>query len=120
MPNSRLLLKGKPFADTLQRYQSLFAEHGLDNTKVECVGRVTATSGHLDLYNRIDIALDPFPYNGTTTTCEALWMGVPVVTYAGRVHAARVGVSLLSNIQAEDWIALDEQAYVDTAISLGR
>jgi len=73
---------------------------------------------HLQLYNRIDIALDTFPYNGTTTTCEALWMGVPVITLAGRTHRSRVGASLLSNVDLEDFIAESVEDYVEKGVSL--
>jgi hypothetical protein len=72
----------------------------------------------LRLYDNVDIALDTFPYNGTTTTCEALWMGVPVVTRTGCWHAARVGATLLSSIGLESLAAQDDTAYIDTAVEL--
>jgi predicted O-linked N-acetylglucosamine transferase (SPINDLY family) len=66
----------------------------------------------------VDIALDPFPYNGTTTTCEALYMGVPVVTLAGTMHPGRVGASLLSCIGLPDLVAKDEDDYIRIAAAL--
>ncbi|MGD0465031.1 MAG: hypothetical protein ABSB74_21315, partial [Tepidisphaeraceae bacterium] len=74
--------------------------------------------GHLELYHRVDLALDTYPYHGTTTTCEALWMGVPVVSLAGRTHASRVGVSLLSNVGLPEFIARTPQQYVQIATGL--
>ncbi len=68
----------------------------------------------------MDIALDPFPYNGTTTTCEALWMGVPVVTLAGNRHASRVGASLLAQAGLPEWTAASRDDYVDIATQLAR
>jgi predicted O-linked N-acetylglucosamine transferase (SPINDLY family) len=73
---------------------------------------------HFDAYKRIDIALDTFPYNGTTTTCEAIWMGVPVVTFAGDRHVSRVGSSILTNVGLTECIATGHQAYVDLAVRL--
>jgi predicted O-linked N-acetylglucosamine transferase (SPINDLY family) len=70
------------------------------------------------MYQRVDLALDSFPYHGTTTTCEALWMGVPVLTLAGRCHAARVGVSILSNVGLQNLITTDVDAYVRLAADL--
>jgi predicted O-linked N-acetylglucosamine transferase (SPINDLY family) len=75
---------------------------------------------HLELYGRVDIALDSFPYNGTTTTCEALWMGVPVVTLRGDRHAGRVGASLLTQVGLMDWIAGSPEEYLEIAASLAQ
>lgn len=118
--DSRLVLKSKPFEDEAVRnyYLALFASAGVSPERLELVPYTPAVNSHLELYGRIDIALDPFPYNGTTTTCEALWMGVPVITLAGGTHAGRVGVSLLSQVGLAEFIALDEQAYVALAVEL--
>ena len=73
---------------------------------------------HLDLYSRIDICLDTFPYNGTTTTCEALWMGIPVVTLASDRHASRVGLSILNTIGLPQLIAHNSEEYVQKTMRL--
>ena len=73
---------------------------------------------HMNRYNSIDIALDPFPYNGTTTTLDALWMGVPVITLEGASHVGRVGVSQMSNLGLQEMIAHNQNEYVDIAVSL--
>jgi protein O-GlcNAc transferase len=119
LPESRLLLKGKPFADAATRalYLGRLAERGVAPERVELAAWLP-DQAHLALYDRIDIALDPFPYNGTTTTCQALWMGVPVVALRGDRHASRVGASLLTQIGLTDLIADSVEAYVETAIAL--
>ena len=86
--------------------------------QVELVAWLPSGAAHLALYDRVDIALDPFPYNGTTTTCEALWMGVPVVTLRGDRHAGRVGASLLSQVGLADWIAGSTDDYLEIAAKL--
>jgi predicted O-linked N-acetylglucosamine transferase (SPINDLY family) len=84
---------------------------------VQIVGRVSL-GDYLRQYQRIDVALDPFPYSGGTTTCDALWMGVPVVTLAGKTAASRGGVSILSNVGMPEMIATDVEQYVEIAVSL--
>jgi predicted O-linked N-acetylglucosamine transferase (SPINDLY family) len=98
LPTARLLLKGGPFSDATGRAlcSARLRECGVAPERVEMLPWLDDAAAHQAAYNQIDIALDPFPYNGTTTTCEALWMGVPVVTLRGDRHAGRVGASLLS------------------------
>jgi len=81
-------------------------------------GSVPSREAHLALYSEVDVALDTFPYNGTTTTCEALWMGVPVVTLAGELHAGRVGASLLHQCGLDDWVAATPERYVSLALAV--
>jgi predicted O-linked N-acetylglucosamine transferase (SPINDLY family) len=71
---------------------------------------------HMSCYREIDLALDTFPYTGTTTTCEALWMGVPVLTLAGDRHAGRVGESILTRIGMEEFISRNPEDYVERAV----
>ena len=120
VPNARLVLKNASLVDpeTQARYRDLFASHGIAAARVELVAYVPDKGGHLGLYNRIDIALDTFPYNGTTTTCEALWMGVPVVTWRGDRHAGRVGASLLAVVGLDELVAPSVESYVALAQDL--
>ncbi|MBF0268269.1 MAG: tetratricopeptide repeat protein [Alphaproteobacteria bacterium] len=120
VPQSRFLLKARPLADegVKKRLYQRLDHHGIDPLQVELLGRVPETGGHLALYARIDIALDPVHYNGTATSCEALWMGLPLVTLAGSRHAQRVGASILSCANLPHLIANDEAAYVALAAKL--
>ncbi len=119
LPKARLRLKGKAFADagTSRAYLDRLRERGVAADRVDLIAWVPEQD-HLASYDRIDIALDPFPYNGTTTTCEALWMGVPVVTLRGDRHAGRVGASLLTQLRLTDLIAGSAEEYVEIAASL--
>ena len=73
---------------------------------------------HMGSYGEIDIALDPFPYNGTTTTCEAMWMGVPMINLIGDRHAGRVGFDLLSQVDLAELARPDVDSYVAAAVAL--
>ena len=120
VPESKLLIKNPSLTDekTRERYHARFEEAGLPRDRVELIGHMPTPSEHLALYSRVDVALDTFPYNGTTTTCEALWMGVPVVTLAGTRHASRVGLSLLRAAGRPEWIAENAEQYVAIAVDL--
>jgi predicted O-linked N-acetylglucosamine transferase (SPINDLY family) len=122
VPEAQLAVKamGLGEASAQARLAARFAASGIDPARVVPIPFDSAVQSHIARYSGIDIALDTTPYNGTTTTCEALWMGVPVVTLAGRRHAARVGASLLTQIGAEDWIAGDCDAFARIAAGLAR
>ncbi len=117
VPNSRLLLKVRrmdtPFAK--QYVEEAFARHGigLDRLILEPGEKHKA---FMEAYNRLDIALDPHPYTGGLTTCEALWMGVPVITLPGETFAGRHAASHLTTAGYADWIAKSEDDYVDIAV----
>lgn len=117
VPNSRLLIKGGSATSPSIRESVFrrFTAAGLDPARLDFLPRTRSINDHLALYARIDIALDPFPYNGTTTTCEALFMGVPVITLAGAMHAGRVGASLLSCVGLKDLIADSGDGYIAIA-----
>lgn len=120
VPDSRLMVKSRPLGDsaTRERVAALFAAAGVPEERLSLLGRIESPKGHLDAYNGIDIALDTHPYNGTTTTCEALWMGVPVVTRTGASHVSRVSTSLLNAVGLRETIAKDEDGYVAAAAAL--
>jgi predicted O-linked N-acetylglucosamine transferase (SPINDLY family) len=120
-PNSRLLIKGFfPEMDAAIRSAFLkeFEVLGIAPDRITLLDRMNNMKDHLGVYKQVDVALDTFPYHGTTTTCEALWMGVPVVTLKGDRHASRVGASLLTAIGFPDWIAADKAACVRIATEL--
>jgi len=120
VPGSTLLLKIYHSSDeaTRKKWMKVLNAHGIDSSRVEILPRVTGLADHLALYGRVDIALDPFPYNGTTTTCEALWMGVPVVALSGGRHSARVSASILKNVGCTELIAGSLDEYCEIAVRL--
>lgn len=119
-PDTRLLLKSRQLADEgiRDRILGLFQAEGVLPERLDLRTRVRNAAEHLALYGEVDVALDTFPYNGTTTTCEALWMGVPVIALAGPLHAGRVGVSLLSQIGQPGWVVDTPDAYVAKALAI--
>lgn len=120
VPESRLVLKNGAFIDepTRARITSELVARGMAADRLDMLAPAGDTADHMAAYAQIDIALDTFPYAGTTTTCEALWMGVPVVTLAGAMHAGRVGVSLLSAAGLCECIATDIGRYIEIAAEL--
>ncbi|MBD3316319.1 MAG: tetratricopeptide repeat protein [Chitinivibrionales bacterium] len=117
---SILLIKTRLLNDLLVKNTIVerFRMHGIEPERLRLVPSVSSAREHLNFYNKIDVALDTFPYNGTTTTCEALWMGVPVVTLAGDRHAARVGVALMNQVGMGELVAESPEGYARIAASL--
>ena len=120
VPNSRLLLKSQSMAQASNRenIERFMAERGVAAERLTLQPWTARKTSHLDMYNEVDIALDPYPYNGATTTCEALWMGVPVVTRRGRTHTSRMGASLLLAVGRPDWVADTDADYVAAIVRL--
>jgi predicted O-linked N-acetylglucosamine transferase (SPINDLY family) len=120
LPEALLFLKSSALSDSAARsvLRSRFAEHGINASRLEMRGHAADPVDHLSAYRAVDIALDTFPYCGVTTTCEALWMGTPVVTLAGERPVARSGVSLLCAVGHPEWIARDEDEYLEKVAAL--
>lgn len=120
LPTARLVVKAHQLTDEeiAERFRRRMVKFGLRPEQVELLGHLKDREEHLRLYDRIDIALDSHPYNGTTTTCEALWMGVPVITMRGDRHAARVGASIMSHAGLPELIAETPDEYVAKALDL--
>jgi protein O-GlcNAc transferase len=99
-------------------YSSIFEKHGIHRDRLDFRGSAPLTE-HLQILAGVDIALDSFPYNGQTTTCECLWMGIPVVTMAGSTHVSCVGRNLLTQVGISELVANTEAEYVALAVDLG-
>ena len=120
VPKSKLILKAKSLSNpsTAERIIKSFNEYGVDRERVELIPTSKSIEEHLSIYNQIDIALDTTPYNGTTTTFEALWMGVPVIALWGNRHASRVGGSILTNISHSNLVVDSKEDYIKVAKEL--
>ncbi len=120
VPDARLLLKSQAlgWGSVAERVVARFEVQGVPRSRLTLMGRQPRIEDHLAVYSRVDIALDSFPYNGTTTTCEALWMGVPVIALAGDSHISRVGVSILGGVGLEELIAATREDYARLAAQL--
>jgi predicted O-linked N-acetylglucosamine transferase (SPINDLY family) len=88
------------------------------HSRVHFLGRTPSFSEHLESYNQIDLALDSYPYNGTTTTCEALWMGVPTISLSGSQIQSRIGASLLTQVGLEHFSVTKPSEYIALALQL--
>jgi protein O-GlcNAc transferase len=118
--NSRLVLKSKSFCvDRVKKeFLSNFQENGIDPSRIILLNLIHGHQAHLTAYSFIDIQLDVFPYAGTTTSCEGLFMGVPLLTLSGDSHAHNVGVTLLQALEYPELIARSDDEYVSKAIEL--
>jgi predicted O-linked N-acetylglucosamine transferase (SPINDLY family) len=119
LPQARLVLKYKGMGESAaaSRFAQMFAGHGVDSRRVAFLGR----SPHAELlaqYQGVDVGLDTFPYNGGLTTLEAVWMGVPVVTWPGQTFAGRHSLTHLANMGLTQMIAANPEEYVAVAVSL--
>ena len=120
-PQGRLLLKTGHFVDPMicEGLLKAFAAHGVPSERISLIGKVPDWREHMALYNRLDVVLDPVGgVCGGTTTCDALWMGAPVITRADTGMARRMSASILTSLGRTEWIAESADAYVEKAISL--
>ena len=117
MPGSRLVLLGPTTQDADPRFARLFDDLGIGADRLTFVGK-RPRRAHLDLYAQVDVALDPFPFSGHTTTCDALWQGVPAVTLAGRTYAGRMSASTLRQARLPHLVAESPTQYVQIAADL--
>ena len=114
---SKLIIKCSSKKKKFDRIEKIFKKNGVLDS-VTFYYRIDKLEDHLNLYKKIDVALDTFPYNGVTTSFEAIWMGVPVLTMAGYNFNSRCGESINKNLNMEQLIAKDEDDYVDKAVNL--
>ena len=117
VPNSELVLKSISFVEKEEQERVILElrKAGVQEDRVLILEATDQSSDHLALYREMDVALDPFPYGGATTSCEALIMGVPVITLAGQGMAGRLTSSILASADCHEWIAADKTAYVALA-----
>ncbi len=120
IPNSQIVIKSITFleAEEKERIYQSFIKSGLKDDQIILLDWIEGTKAHMELYKWIDIGLDTFPYGGATTTAEALWMGVPVITLAGKGMVGRLSSSILKSAGCEEWIAQDLKDYENIAKSL--
>ncbi len=118
VPDSRLFLMAGQFKEASVRQNTIgrFATHGIAAHRITMEG-FKPRKEYLSAYHRVDIALDPFPFPGGTTSVEGLWMGVPVLTLAGERFLSRQGVGILTNVGLSEWIATDTDNYVARAVT---
>ena len=118
VPGSRLALRagaGRPSEHSVLNAETF---HGIAADRLIFLGNAPSRFDYLKLYEAVDVCLDPFPYNGVTTTCDSLWMGVPVISLAGRTSVSRQGVRFLQNVGLQEFIAETPEAYVRIASEL--
>lgn len=119
VPGARLLLRSGTGRQGEERLHDALDRHNLSSERVLLLRPTPTRFDYLKLYQTVDLCLDPFPYNGVTTTCDALWMGVPVLTLAGRMNVSRQGLRFLCNVGLKGLIAETSDHYAQLAVELG-
>lgn len=122
VPDARLLIKTKALGDDAVREHTLqrFVNQGIAPERIELMAWANTIGSHLTLYHHVDVALDTTPYNGVTTTCEALWMGVPVVNLVGQTFSSRQGLSLLNSVGLPELATPSQARFVQQCVALAR
>ncbi|CAK0744395.1 protein O-GlcNAc transferase [Gammaproteobacteria bacterium] len=118
VPNAKLFIEAPGLEDPMFQNQirGLFKTHQISEDRLELIARLS--TNHYKFYNHVDVCLDPFPFNGGTTSCDTTWMGVPFVTLAGDSLVSRIGVSVLSNVGLPELVANTPEEYVSIAVRL--
>ena len=120
VPGSRFILRNSDMTDGIRGfYRDEFAKYRIDETRIDFLGAAPHAE-FLETYDRIDIVLDTYPLNGGTSCAEALWQGVPVVTFRGKRWASRVAATIVSAIGHPEWVGQDTNEYAGIAVSLAR
>jgi len=119
IPNSKLIIKNRAmqFSDTRNKVKEIFKREGIEDGQLSIRPWDSFQEQHFEVYSDIDVALDSYPYSGTTTTCECLWMGVPVITLYGRAHRSRVSAGIQRVVGLQGYIAKDKAEYIKIAQS---
>ncbi len=120
VPNAKLILKSISFVEKAERKRinRIFMEAGLSETRLEILPWIKGRLKHLECYNLVDVALDPYPYGGATTTCEALGMGIPVITLSSTGMIGQLSASILNSSNCNEWVAESIEEYVTIAKNL--
>jgi predicted O-linked N-acetylglucosamine transferase (SPINDLY family) len=120
VPTARLVVKSQGLHGKTARnaVATVLKESGIPEVRFELLPRIENKNDHMNAYGAIDIAVDTYPYHGTTTTCEALWMGVPVITLAGPLHASRVSASLLNAVGLPELVAHTPEEFAKIGAAL--
>ncbi|NBS90787.1 hypothetical protein EBS67_12445, partial [bacterium] len=114
VPGSKLRLLSGPGQESVKMVRHALQTAGVNPDRVEFLSRMEKKE-YFAALGEIDIALDPFPYNGGITSCDTLWMGTPLLTLAGKTYVSRQGVAILSNVGMEEWIAKTPEEFIEKA-----
>jgi predicted O-linked N-acetylglucosamine transferase (SPINDLY family) len=115
IPDSRLVLKSRALQSSqiVNDVLAVFERNSVNRSRIDLKHYSASRSDHWQEISKFDVALDSFPYNGTTTTCDSLWLGVPVITRSGSSHVSRTTASILHTLELDDWIADSDDQFID-------